>query len=448
MNTLNNRETLPWAENYTRIESYAEIREIMQSQAFDQGNVERRHFFQGDTILLQDGQEHLERKKIFSPLFSRSTLTEYEKEILDPTIDKVMSDLRADDEAGEIIHTDLVPLIRSMLYRIAARVVGVDGVNTPERTEHFRILVDRVGEALQGSFSRRPTHEVQAEGLATFKELVEHFLGPSLERRRIMVRDVQNGELDKHRLEKDALTLICLHGGEEKTREGDTEFFSYVWREVAFFLTASTQTTTHTLPHVVLHLLDWFDRHPEDASHLSDLAFLRRAVGDGLRLHQSAPARFRTANQDVTLASGRKVTKGEKLAMFPAVANEETELFGDDAQSFNPHRQCPASLNPWGLTFGAGVHLCMGRSLVTGVYREFDDREGTEGSMVRILKALFSRGVKLDKNRAPQRVSNSYHDAFESIPIVLNAVATAAPIDRETAVSPMYPRSSFPKNEA
>ena len=65
-------------------------------------------------------------------------------------------------------------------------------------------------------------------------------------------------------------------------------------------LTAAIQTTTHTLPHVIVHLEEGFSEHPEDREKAADPELVRKAAGASLRLHQTAPVKFRIAAKDVT----------------------------------------------------------------------------------------------------------------------------------------------------
>jgi cytochrome P450 len=80
------------------------------------------------------------------------------------------------------------------------------------------------------------------------------------------------------------------------------------------------------LPDVIVHLDDWITEHPHDKSKLKDSEFLRRAVGESMRLHQTSPVRFRIAERDVTLSTGRKVKAGEMLALYAPPPNLETEV--------------------------------------------------------------------------------------------------------------------------
>jgi cytochrome P450 len=408
----------PYVANMQRVDSYADIDEILRSEDFMQGSHRESGVFFNGSLLLIEGHEHMQRRQLFSSLVSRTAMHYYETGALVPVIDKVMQELRDEGRGKDgLVHVDLIPLIRSMLYRITALVTGVDNVDTPAKTERFRDLVDKLGGAVTVEWSTGDHEQVIREGLEIRRQLIEEFLLPSLERRRALVAQFKDGKIAKEALPTDLLTMLTLHGDDK--RAGDED---YVWRECALFLVASTQTTTHTLPHVIVHLTDWCKSHPEDAPKCTDPTFLRMAAMESLRLHQPAPTLLRIALKDVTLASGRKIARDERVALFFVPANRETAVFGADAAEFNPYRVAPPRLSPWGLTFGGGVHTCIGRPLVTGMFNRPDDKSGTEGTMIRILRTLYEAGAEMDPAKPPKRVAASYHDAYESFPLILRSL--------------------------
>jgi hypothetical protein len=48
-------------------------------------------------------------------------------------------------------------------------------------------------------------------------------------------------------------------------------------------------------------------------------------------------------------------------------ANRDPEAFGDDAGDFDPHRTLAPGVAPWGLSFGLGMHACIGQDLAAGL---------------------------------------------------------------------------------
>jgi cytochrome P450 len=189
-------------------------------------------------------------------------------------------------------------------------------------------------------------------------------------------------------------------------------------REAALYLVAATQTTTHAVPHLIMHLSEWFGEHPEDRDNVNDREFLKRAAHETLRLHLPSPALLRIAIDDVTLNDGTTIAAGERVACLFTPANRDQAVFGDDARSFDPYRET-ANVKPWGFAFGGGEHTCIGRTLVTGLSARTDDDDGTDGTIVNIAAALYEAGVELDPDDPPSYTEMSFHDAYGRFPILL-----------------------------
>lgn len=397
--------------------SYAEIEEVLRSPDFHQGNHLHSGPFFADTLLLSDGEAHRERRRLISTLFTKGALQYYELEALSNVIDQVMEELKQSKRSDGLVRADLTDLMKMLMGRISAVVVGMDGVNTPAKTLKVLDLVQKLALGAQVEWAVGDQEEVFKVGVEARRQLVSEFLLPALQRRQELVRRLQAGEIQKNELPEDLLTLLALHG--KDVYEGDE---GYIWRECSLFLLASTQTTSHAVPHVVVHLTEWMKQHPEDREKISDPEWLRRAATETLRLHQPIPSLIRLASKDLVLQSGRKVAKGERIALLFSNANREETVFGADAAEFNPYREVSQRLQPWGLTFGGGAHLCIGRTLVTGLSNRTDQTTGAEGMLVRILRALYRAGAELDPERPPVRNTKTAHDSYESMPLVFRAL--------------------------
>jgi cytochrome P450 len=413
--------TVPeFVKRLQRIDTYAEIEEIMKSPDFSMAGAEERTVFLEDTLIMSEGQRHSELKQLFSPLMSRQAIAYYELHLVEPVVQQAIAEMSTRRGPDGFARMDAVLLIQSALTRISAAVTGVDGVDTPERTERFRQLVLVLSAATTGSYSTKPQLEMIEAGREAMTVLVTEYLQASLERRVELVRRHRQGEIQKEDLPRDMLTALCLQ--DDLVHPDDDIKIPYVWRQCALFLTGSIKTTSHSLPHVFVHIDEWLKEHPEDHTKLTDAEFLHRAAGESFRLHQTSPARFRAAARDVTLSTGRKVAKGEMVALHAPPANVQTEVFGDDARYFNPWREVPKGMQPWGMTFGIGIHSCLGRNLVTGIMNKGDDKHGTHGTAVRILMALYKLGAGLDPDNSPKRPEESLHDTYESVPMILRGV--------------------------
>lgn len=401
---------------FPRVDTYAEIDEILRSPDFLQGShFESKPVFGGSLVVI-DGAEHRQRRKMLMGMFSHAALRRNEKEILAPAIRHAFDALAATRGADGRVRVDLVPLLRSLTIVISAHVTGVDGAEEPARRARLQALVSKLEAASGVEWSTRDHTEVMAEGVAARRELIRDFLQPALDRRIALAARVKAGALKESDLPMDLLGLLALHG--EDGQGGDD---AQIWRECALFLVAGTQTTSHALPHIVWHLDPWWAAHPEHRARAADIEFLRGAANESLRLHQPVPALLRKAARDTVLeCNGRAFRPGERIALFFSAANRDATLYGDDVDHFNPLRPFSRKPPPWGLTFGSGAHTCIGRALVTGLSHRFDDADPTHGTIVGVLQALYQAGAALDPDQTPRRNTDSYHDAFASMPIVLH----------------------------
>jgi len=401
---------------FPRVDTFAEIDEILRSTDFHQGSHFESRPVYGGSLVVIDGREHRQRRRTLMAMFSHNALKRNERDSLLPAIARVLEALKAARGQDGRVRTDLVPMLRGFLIGVSASVTGVDGADEPSRRARLQALVAKLEAASGVEWSTRNHAEVLEEGIVARRELIRDFLQPAQDRRRALVRRLKAGELQKSDLPIDLLSVLAQDG--EDGSDGED---AYVWRECALFLVAGTQTTSHALPHVLWHLDQWWAAHPEDRARANDIEFLRAAAIESLRLHQPVPALLRIATKDVTLkCNGRSFRKGERIALFFSAANRDVSLFGQDVEQFNPHRPFSRKPPPWGLTFGAGVHTCIGRALVTGLSRSYDDTDPTLGTIVGVLNALYKAGAELDPAISPRRNTDSHHDAFASMPIVFS----------------------------
>lgn len=124
---------------------------------------------------------------------------------------------------------------------------------------------------------------------------------------------------------------------------------------VATLLFAGQDTTHHQLGRT----LELFLRHPDQWALLGrrpDLA--PAAVGEGLRLVPTTPITGRVAVADLDV-EGMHVPAGTVLSLLLAAGNTDPDVFGPDADRFDITATRPTSA----LTFGAGIHYCLGAVL-------------------------------------------------------------------------------------
>jgi cytochrome P450 len=247
------------------------------------------------------------------------------------------------------------------------------------------------------------------QGLTARSAFITEFFEPSSRRRRRLADEIRAGRLSIGDVQLDLLTLLYVHS-DESWPDG------VVLQETIAYMVGAAQTTSQALPLLVIQLEGWLRDHPEHRPLVTaDPDFLRRAAGESLRFFVAAPARVRIAVQDVVLPStGRLVAADQRVALYFRPANADSALFGDDAPSFNPLRRTSGA--PYGLAFGAGVHICPGKPVVVG----YGDPDAYEGTLVTLARALYTAGLELDPELAPVPDRSTHYDAYASVPIRLH----------------------------
>ncbi|KIE52440.1 MAG: hypothetical protein MB53_00850 [marine actinobacterium MedAcidi-G2A] len=412
METIRDLVPPPHIQGIKHFVDYALVDEILRSKHFRQGSHQESQPFFGDSLLTIDHDVHFERRRLQAPLFRKEALEYYEHKELLPLISKALEECKEKRDENGVVRADLCALVRTMLARISAVTTGIDGVDTQERTDAFRNYIEQLGTGATVEWSTEDHGEVISRILQIREGFVKEFYGPSVERRVGLIKEFENGNLSEEELPRDLITLMYLHWNENWDEE-------LPLRESTLYLVASSQTTTHAVPHLMIHLHEWFQEHPEDYEKRFDRDFLKQAGHEAIRLHLPSPALLRIALQDVTLSNDVEIKEGERVACLFTPANRDKTVFGNDARSFNPYRETP-NIKPWGFAFGGGEHTCIGRTLVTGLSARTDNDEGTDGTLVNIAAALFEAGIEIDPNDLPTYTELSYHDAYGRFPISLN----------------------------
>jgi cytochrome P450 len=301
-----------------------------------------------------------------------------------------------------------------MFLQLAAAVIGL-AVEDRGRTDHLERCMYRLNNAFDVKFSTRDHGEVVAEGLEAKREFSEAFVTREIERRAELLSAVQEGELHESELPTDLLTLMLRHRNEDWDPD-------LITRESILYMAGATDTTSNAVNHAIAELDRWLADHPEDLEHLDDDAFLRGVCNEALRLRLNVTALARRATGDLVLeCSGRKIAAGTEVALDLIQANRDTAVFGEDAATFNPWRASPSSpALPYGLAFGAGRHMCIGRPLVTPISGKPTPRGEGERAIEIVVRALVEAGAKLDPERPPTYAPTA-EDVFAELPVLLMA---------------------------
>jgi hypothetical protein len=131
---------------------------------------------------------------------------------------------------------------------------------------------------------------------------------------------------------------------------------------------------------------------------------------------------MRRALSDVTLKSGTIVPKNSTVTIDLMSINRSAEIFGADANEFDPHRQISTpNVAAWGLSFGHGMHACIGQELAAGLSERSQETSDYEFGLATVaVQAMFDRNVVADPSQ-PAKIDTttkrpywgSYHVLFE-----------------------------------
>jgi benzoate 4-monooxygenase len=392
-----------------RITSFAEIHQILRLPAFAMAKHPRTSVLQGDSVIWLDGEAHARRRRMESELFKPARLKAIERS----TVEALQGHLVAlgSSSGGDRVKADLFELIRVSVMAITAKLAGFDQVVDYAAADRLRRLTERMVEGIQAQWAAGSLDERIADALAARDEWKKTYYIPSLHRREELVAEHLAGRRPQEQLPSDLLTLMLLHPEEWTSPE-------VMEHEATIFSTGSGSTTTQATCHTVSELAGWLTGHPEDAALLDDADFLRKASTEALRLHPPAPALTRRAGTQVTLRSGRTIEAGERVYLDVAAGNRDPEVFGADADRFDPNRLLPFTRS-YGFTFGGGPHLCPGLQLTVGSpVSSTGDQDPVAGTLVGILRLLYRAGVELDPDDMPELDPLTTRGTYRRFPAV------------------------------
>jgi cytochrome P450 len=407
----------PYVANATFLTSYEEANEVLVSEAFQAGSFEEESApFKEGTVFEANGDVHQKHRRLAAPLFSRRSLTLYEHGLLDPAIDFVLEECRDLRSGADPVRADLVNMARRILVQIASRIIGLDGTDIGDRMTALLAYADALGAAADVKWSRRDHAEVIREGLRAKAGFIHEFYGPSRARRAELLIRHRRGAIAAEELPEDLLMLMLAGPEGVGAWTPDLQL-----REIIVYLTAGIRTTAHAITRTLEELGGWWEAHPEDAGRI-DTQFLRSACNEALRLHPASPAIVREAVEDVILSTERAVEAGERVAIDVYQANRDRGVFGADADHFNPRRSTTGRVPLYGLSFGAGPHLCVGKPLVTANTISSTGEAGElQRIVVRVLRRLLMCGVRVDREQEPVRAPTE-QDRYEAFSVLFTGL--------------------------
>ncbi|SHK53146.1 Cytochrome P450 [Pseudonocardia thermophila] len=386
--------------------TFADAKDAYRAKDLRQALYDEGEIVMADVLVNLHGEEHRARRRVENRLFRRETFDHYERDLFPGVIETTVAPYLA---AGKV---DLVHLGHELLLNLAALTAGIDRPEgTAAETERLYAYMMRF---VEGATLAHSTQDKDAQRVVIGQALLDwdaEFLTPSIERRRA---------LDPADRPRDVLTCLMEHADElGLTHE-------VLRREVAFFLLAAAHTSATAFVRSIDHILGWIAEHPEDAPKAAgDPLFVQRCVHETVRLNPSSPIGKRRALAPVRLRSGMEIPEGSSVIIDLMAVNRDPEVFGPDAAEFNPYRTPPPGVAPFGLSFAAGMHVCIGQDLAAGVVpgNDVDPDNHLFGLVTGAVRYMFTCGVRRDPDDPPVRDANTARPYWGRYPVLLGGDA-------------------------
>ncbi|WP_370530185.1 cytochrome P450 [Gordonia polyisoprenivorans] len=299
-----------------------------------------------------DDPEHAKLRKIAVPHL-RSVKIKQWQDMIDESVTYLLDDAQSIDGEFDMVHTVAARLPMLVL----SRVLGVPAEDAPKMVDWTNRLT-----------SSDPNDQVDASSLAEARnEVMAYFEMLTELRRREPTNDL----------------VSVLANGEKDGRP-------LTWEELAAYYIVLVAAGNETTRHAVGGGTILFDRHRSSWERLvADKSALTPAVEEILRWVSPVAAMRRTALEPMSIG-GKDIAEGDKVVLWFSAANRDPEVF-DDPHAFRIDRTPNDHL-----TFGWGVHFCLGAHLARAEIRAFfgealrrDLRFEVTGDPIRVEHNIF-----------------------------------------------------------
>ena len=393
-----------------RLTSWAHVREAFRSKELRQAGYSEGAVVMSGTLLDLHGKAHRERRRVENRLFRREIFSYWEHEVLGRTIDITLNPFVQSKQG------DLSVIGYRCAMNLTATIAGIDqDPSDAQQTETLYGIVKKFSEGATLLHSTRNKDQVRQEVQEAMNQFAKGFFDPSRETRERLIEECNDGKTNQDDLPKDVLTTLLRN----REQLGLTD--EIIFREICFYLQAGAHSTANAFAHTVDDILNWGEQFPDDLNKArKDLSFVQRCMHESLRLNPASPVALRRPLRDVELSDGTLLSEGTEVTLDLMLANRDNEIFGEKSDSYNPYREVPEGIPRWGMSFGAGMHACVGAELDGGL--EIDpDRPASEalfGTVAIMAHALLSAGGKRDPNNPPQHDPNSERKHFSTYPVI------------------------------
>ena len=388
------------------------VQEALRNTDLEQSMYRAGGIIMDEVLLTLHGAEHHKRRTAAFKVFGRGYFRYYEREVFPATLARTLAPFLARGSA------DLIDCGYRVTLNLTADFAGIDRPEqSPAETEALLHCVKRFSEAATVFHSKRPHAEVIRDAGEALSAFDGRFFTPSRTRREAAISRFAEGEISEEALPRDVLTVL-LRSYDELGLTPEI-----LRREIAFYMQAGAHSTANSTVHAMHHILDWCEAHPGSREELlADRLLLQRFVHESLRLHPASPVARRQAGCPTRIGTHTEVSAGDDVIADIYSANRETSVFGEDATEFNPYRKIPPGVWPFGLTFGFGMHACMGRDLDGGVVPRGDTRADDHqyGIVMLFTEALLRHGARRDPANPPAPDASTERPNWGRYPVLLD----------------------------
>lgn len=340
---LREHEPLHWAKDgYWVATRFNDVRQVLIGKPFGQGDfVSNINLFYGDdfdvlansayawlsrVFVMQDPPDHTRLRGLVAGALSLKRIRAMEPQV-QRLADQLLDRFRAKGEAD---------FITEFAYRFPTLVMcDMLGLKDDEYSDDLLLALNQAIADSFVVFETRALDPLTLERANQQTDFLTAFFDELFERRR--------------RQPQDDLTTALVHA----EFEGDTLSPEELSTSVIGLFGAGFETTAHMIGNGMGCLA----RFPEQRQRLiADPSLAEATTEEVLRYESPLQATYRTALSDQIIA-GHTVEAGQRILGIVAAANRDHDAF-DDPEAFDIS---PRATKP--LTFGGGIHYCVGAEL-------------------------------------------------------------------------------------